>query len=108
MASGIRPNRVFYRPNGAGWANGWSRQAVVLFFPNIDTGATIAVVGVLAAIQAALLGSGSYKLFEKVMLLFVGTFTVLTVAGPFSCKEPNTLRHLAILFQDSSLNFRLG
>ena len=66
---------------GLGGLMGGAGQAVVLFFPNIDSGATIAVVGVLAAIQAALLGSGSYKLLEKVMLLFVGTFTVLTVAG---------------------------
>lgn len=63
---------------GLGGLIGGAGQAVVLFFPNVEPLVAVAVLAVLAAI---LLGSGSYRRLEQVMLLFVMTFTVLTVAG---------------------------
>lgn len=63
---------------GLGGLIGGAGQAVVLFFPGFEPLFAVAVLAVLAAF---LLGSGSYQHLERVMLLFVMTFTVLTVTG---------------------------
>jgi Mn2+/Fe2+ NRAMP family transporter len=63
---------------GLGGLIGGAGQAVVLFFPDVNP---IPVVAVLAVLAAILLGSGSYRRLENVMLLFVMTFTVLTLTG---------------------------
>ncbi|MDA1077262.1 MAG: Nramp family divalent metal transporter [Proteobacteria bacterium] len=63
---------------GLGGLIGGSGQAVVIFFPELDP---IPVVAGLAVLAAALLSSGSYRRLEQVMLMFVLTFTVLTVTG---------------------------
>ncbi len=63
---------------GLGGLIGGSGQAVVLFFPGLDPLYAVAFLAVLAAV---LLGSGSYRRLESVMLVFVATFTVLTVTG---------------------------
>lgn len=63
---------------GLGGLIGGAGQAVLIFFPNLNP---ILAVGVLAAFAALLLASGSYRRLEQVMLLFVMTFTLLTVSG---------------------------
>ncbi len=63
---------------GLGGLIGGAGQAVVIFFPEVDPLIAVALLAVLAAV---LLGSGSYRRLEQVMLVFVATFTVLTVAG---------------------------
>lgn len=61
---------------GLGGIVGGAGQALVLLFPGLDP---LLVVGVLAAMTALLLGSGAYRRLERVMLLMVMTFTVLTM-----------------------------
>ncbi|MDA1300333.1 MAG: Nramp family divalent metal transporter [Proteobacteria bacterium] len=63
---------------GLGGLIGGAGQAVVILFPGFDP---LIAVAVLAVIAAALLGSGSYRRIETVMLLFVMTFTVITVCS---------------------------
>lgn len=63
---------------GLGGLIGGAGQAVLIFFPDLNP---ILAVGVLAALAAVLLASGSYRRLEQVMLLFVITFTLLTVSG---------------------------
>ncbi len=63
---------------GLGGLIGGAGQAVVILFPNFDP---IYTVGFLAVLAAILLGSGSYQRLESLMLLFVMTFTILTVTG---------------------------
>ena len=63
---------------GLGGLLGGAGQAVVIIFPDLNP---LLAVGVLALIASALLGSGSYKRLETLMLAFVMTFTVLTIAG---------------------------
>ena len=63
---------------GMGGLIGGAGQAIVLMFPEVN--ALIAVAG-LAILTAILLGTGSYHRLEKVMLLFVVTFTVLTLVS---------------------------
>jgi len=63
---------------GLGGLIGGAGQAVTLMFPELNT---IAVVAVLAVLAAFFLSSGSYKHLERIMLLFVVTFTVMTIAG---------------------------
>jgi manganese transport protein len=63
---------------GLGGLIGGAGQAVVIFFPGLDP---LIAVALLAVLAAALLGSGSYRRLELIMLFFVITFTVLTVAG---------------------------
>jgi Mn2+/Fe2+ NRAMP family transporter len=63
---------------GLGGLIGGAGQAVVIFFPGLDPLIAVALLAVLAAV---LLGSGSYRRLELIMLFFVITFTVLTVAG---------------------------
>jgi Mn2+/Fe2+ NRAMP family transporter len=63
---------------GLGGLIGGAGQAVVIFFPALDP---LIAVGLLAVLAAVLLGSGSYRRLELIMLFFVITFTVLTVAG---------------------------
>lgn len=63
---------------GLGGLIGGAGQAVLIFLPDLNP---ILAVGVLAALAAMLLASGSYQRLEQVMLLFVMTFTALTVAG---------------------------
>ena len=63
---------------GLGGLIGGAGQAVVIFFPDLNP---LLAVGVLAALAAVLLASGSYRRLEQVMLLFVITFTLLTVTG---------------------------
>ena len=61
---------------GMGGLVGGAAQAVGLVFPEFEP---LWVVGFLAFITALLLGSGSYHRLESIMLVFVLTFTVLTV-----------------------------
>ena len=63
---------------GLGGLIGGAGQAVLIFLPDLNP---ILAVGVLAALAALLLASGSYRRLEQVMLLFVFTFTLLTVSG---------------------------
>jgi len=63
---------------GLGGLIGGSGQAVALIFPGLDP---MVAVGFLAILAAALLGTGSYTRLESVMLVFVVTFTVLTITG---------------------------
>ncbi len=63
---------------GLGGVIGGAGQAVVLIFPQVSP--VIAVAG-LAVITALLLGTGSYFRLEKIMLLFVMTFTILTIVS---------------------------
>ena len=63
---------------GLGGLIGGAGQAVLIFLPDLNP---ILAVGVLAVLAAALLASGSYRRLEQVMLLFVMTFTALTVTG---------------------------
>jgi Mn2+/Fe2+ NRAMP family transporter len=63
---------------GLGGLIGGAGQAVLIFFPELNP---MLAVGALAALAAILLASGSYQRLEQVMLLFVMTFTALTVTG---------------------------
>ena len=63
---------------GLGGLIGGAGQAVLIFFPELNA---LLAVAVLAVIAALLLASGSYQRLEQVMLLFVMTFTALTVSG---------------------------
>ena len=63
---------------GLGGLIGGAGLAVTMMFPEIDSRFA---VGLLAAIAAIVLATGSYRRLEQVMLLFVITFTVLTVTG---------------------------
>jgi len=63
---------------GLGGLIGGAGQAVVIFFPELNPLVAVAALAVLAAV---LLSSGSYRRLEQVMLLFVMTFTFLTVTG---------------------------
>ena len=64
--------------SGLGGVIGGAGQAVVLLFPGVNS---VVAVGGLAMLTAVLLGTGSYYRLEKVMLLFVMTFTVLTMVS---------------------------
>ena len=61
---------------GLGGVIGGAGQAVVLLFPEVPS--VLAVAG-LALLTAVLLGSGSYFRLEKVMIVLVATFTLLTM-----------------------------
>tara|TARA_X000001036_G_C20643140_1_gene791971 strand:- start:268 stop:1671 length:1404 start_codon:yes stop_codon:yes gene_type:complete len=61
---------------GMGGLVGGAGQAVGLIFPAIEP---LWVVVSLSALTAILLGSGSYHRLESVMLVFVLTFTILTI-----------------------------
>lgn len=63
---------------GLGGVIGGAGQAVVLLFPQINP---VVAVGALALLTSILLGTGSYFRLEKIMLLFVMTFTVLTMVS---------------------------
>ncbi|HUU73798.1 MAG TPA: Nramp family divalent metal transporter [Burkholderiales bacterium] len=63
---------------GLGGLIGGAGQAVALLFPGFDPLIAVALLAVLASV---VLGSGSYRRLESVMLVFVVTFTVLTIAG---------------------------
>jgi Mn2+/Fe2+ NRAMP family transporter len=63
---------------GLGGLIGGAGQAVALLFPGLDPLIAVALLAVLASV---VLGSGSYRRLESVMLVFVVTFTVLTIAG---------------------------
>lgn len=63
---------------GLGGLIGGAGQAVTLVFPELNT---VYVVGFLAVLAAFVLASGSYRRLEQIMLVFVVTFTVLTVAS---------------------------
>ena len=63
---------------GLGGVVGGAGQAVVLIFPELNH---IGAVAILAFLTAMLLGTGSYRRLESVMLLFVMTFTVLTMVS---------------------------
>jgi manganese transport protein len=63
---------------GLGGLIGGAGQAVLIFLPGLHP---LLAVGALAALAALLLASGSYRRLEQVMLLFVMTFTLLTVTG---------------------------
>lgn len=63
---------------GLGGVIGGAGQAVVLIFPEINP---VVAVGGLALLTAVLLGTGSYYRLEKIMLLFVMTFTFLTMVS---------------------------
>ncbi len=63
---------------GLGGVIGGAGQAVVLLFPEVNP---VLAVGVLAALTAVLLGSGSYLRLERVMILLVMTFTFLTIVS---------------------------
>ena len=61
---------------GMGGLVGGAGQAVGLIFPEIEP---LWVVVSLSGLTALLLGSGSYHRLESIMLIFVLTFTVLTI-----------------------------
>jgi len=63
---------------GLGGLIGGSGLAIELMFPAVD--ARVAV-GILAVITAVLLGTGSYRRLESVMMVFVISFTVLTISS---------------------------
>lgn len=63
---------------GLGGVIGGAGQAVVLLFPELNP---VFAVGCLAVLTAVLLGSGSYFRLEKIMLLLVVTFTILTIVS---------------------------
>ncbi len=60
---------------------GGAGLAVAMVFPDLNP--TVAVGG-LAILTAVVLGAGSYQRLEKIMLVFVLTFTLLTVTGAIS------------------------
>jgi manganese transport protein len=66
---------------GLGGLIGGAGLAITMVFPAVEP--LVAVFG-LAVLTAVLLGSGSYKRLEAIMLVFVLTFTVLTVSGAVS------------------------
>jgi len=61
---------------GLGGVIGGAGQAVVLLFPQVSP---VVAVAALATLTALLLGSGSYLRLEKIMLLLVMIFTILTL-----------------------------
>ncbi|MEM8769288.1 MAG: Nramp family divalent metal transporter, partial [Pseudomonadota bacterium] len=63
---------------GLGGLIGGAGQAVVIILPDANP---LLAVAVLALLAALLLASGSYRRLENTMLLFVMTFTILTVTG---------------------------
>ena len=63
---------------GLGGVIGGAGQAAVLLFPDVSP---VLAVGLLAVITSVLLASGSYLRLEKVMLLLVMTFTLLTLTS---------------------------
>ncbi len=63
---------------GLGGIIGGAGQAVVMLFPAVPP--LVAVAG-LAVLTAVLLGSGSYKRLERIMLMLVMTFTLITIAS---------------------------
>ncbi len=66
---------------GLGGLIGGAGLAISMVFPAIEP---LVAVGGLAVLAAMLLGSGSYKRLEVIMMVFVLTFTVLTITGAIS------------------------
>ena len=61
---------------GLGGIIGGAGQAIVMIFPEVPP---LAAVAGLAVLTAVLLGSGSYLRLERLMLVLVMTFTVITI-----------------------------
>lgn len=61
---------------GLGGIIGGAGQAVVMIFPEVPA---LVAVASLAVLTALLLGSGSYLRLERLMLLLVMTFTIITM-----------------------------
>lgn len=87
---------------GLGGVIGGAGQAVVLLFPGVSP---VLAVGVLAAITSALLASGSYLRLEKVMLLLVMTFTLLTLASAALMQTTEFATRLTDLAEGFEFNF---
>ncbi len=62
--------------SGLGGLIGGATLAIMLAFPAFNSTLVIAVLGVVTVI---LLGTGSYKRLESMMLIMVGSFTLLTM-----------------------------
>jgi manganese transport protein len=90
---------------GLGGLIGGAGQAVVLLFPEVDP---LIAVGALAVLAAVLLASGSYRRLEQVMLLFVMTFTVLTVAGAVLMQSTDFATRAADVAAGFRLEFSTG
>jgi len=87
---------------GLGGVIGGAGQAVVLLFPGVSP---VLAVGVLALCTSALLASGSYLRLEKVMLLLVMTFTLLTLTSAGLMQETEFATRLSDLAAGFEFNF---
>jgi Mn2+/Fe2+ NRAMP family transporter len=87
---------------GLGGVIGGAGQAVVLLFPQISP---VVAVAVLASLTALLLGSGSYLRLEKVMLLLVMTFTILTLISAGLMQGSEFATRLSDLAHGFEFNF---
>ena len=87
---------------GLGGVIGGAGQAVVLLFPGVSP---VLAVAVLAVVTAALLSSGSYLRLEKVMLLLVMAFTLLTLLSASLMQSTEFATRLSDLAQGFKFEF---
>ena len=87
---------------GLGGLIGGAGQAVTLVFPGLNT---IYVVGFLAVVAAYVLASGSYRRLENIMLVFVMTFTVLTISGAILMQDTEYATSPADVFSGFTFEF---
>lgn len=87
---------------GLGGVIGGAGQAVVLLFPGVSP---VLAVAVLAVLTSALLASGSYLRLEKVMLMLVTTFTLLTLASAGLMQQTEFATRLSDLAGGFEFNF---
>ena len=90
---------------GLGGLIGGAGQAVVIIFPGLNP---LIAVGVLAVLAAVLLGSGSYRRLESIMLLFVVTFTVLTLVGAVLMQTTEFATNPEDIIQGLTFEFSTG
>ena len=90
---------------GLGGLIGGAGQAVVIIFPELDP---LIAVTLLALLAAILLGSGSYRRLENIMLLFVMTFTLLTLSSAMLMQTTDFATTSADIIQGLEFKFSTG
>ena len=90
---------------GLGGLIGGAGQAVVIIFSDLNP---LVAVALLALIAAVLLGSGSYRRLENIMLLFVMTFTILTLTGAILMQTTEFATNLEDIIYGFEFKFSTG
>ena len=88
---------------GLGGLIGGAGLAISMVVPEVDP---LVAVGGLAVLAAVLLGTGQYNRVEAIMLVFVVTFTVLTVTGAVTMQWTEFATSLSDLSSGFTFEFR--